>query len=542
MSEVDKANFIDDRRDKLGRQPDGLDNAIAALVPRGIHTLLVVDQFEELFTLARKADPVQKERPVDKWGPYVDTLFAAARSQGERPVHVLITLRADFYRPCFDHALLTKRIGANLYNVPRASRERLRQVIERPLALAAAEAEPGLVDAILEDVGDEPGNLPLLEHALLQLWERRQGKTITHKAYNNIERLSGALKNHANQVLERLGKDKEDLVRRIFLHLTQLGEGAEDTRRRAKKAELISLGGGSEAAENVLKALTDARLVTSSREGVPTKEGDAQAAADGARPEEILEVSHEALIREWPELRKWVDASRDELRTERRLLEAATDWDQAKRDPGLLWSGTRLAQANEWAEKHEEEASPTSLTGGFLEASRRQAAAEASKARRLRRLAMAMALAVVAAVVGFVGWIAYDADKRAKEEQARVTKLFEESIVRDPPLMWTRTDNFEDVNWNQANQYCEDLTMGDYSAWRLPTIEELEKLYDPKPGTSFTIRKPFRLTNYWVWSSTKEGSDSAWSFYFYGGERALFPLGHSFAHSFRALCVRGPGE
>ena len=103
--------------------------------------------------------------------------------------------------------------------------------------------------------------------------------------------------------------------------------------------------------------------------------------------------------------------------------------------------------------------------------------------------------------------------------RARATKLFEDSIVRDPPLMWTRTDNLEDVNWTQANQYCQDLTLGDYSDWRLPTIEELEKLYDPKSGTRFNIRKPFRLTSYCVWSSTKEGSDSAWDFDFGGGER-----------------------
>ena len=80
----------------------------------------------------------------------------------------------------------------------------------------------------------------------LQLWDRRKGNEITHKAYNEIGRLSGALKNHANQVLNKLGKQKEDLVRKIFLHLTQLGEGAEDTRRRARKAELIALGAGSD--------------------------------------------------------------------------------------------------------------------------------------------------------------------------------------------------------------------------------------------------------------------------------------------------------
>jgi hypothetical protein len=147
-----------------------------------------------------------------------------------------------------------------------------------------------------------------------------------------------------------------------------------------------------------------------------------------------------------------------------------------------------------------------------------------------------------------VGWIAYDADRRAKEEQERARKLFEDSIVRDPPLMWTRTDNLEDVHWNEANQHCEDLILGDYSDWRLPTIEELEKLYDPKEGTRFKIRKPFRVTSYWHWSSTKEGSDSAWIFIFVYGMRYQLPPPLQSANlavqdtNLRALCVRGPGE
>jgi hypothetical protein len=119
----------------------------------------VVDQFEELFTLARKLSFGQKEKLVEKWGPYVDALLAAARSEGEHPVHVLIALRADFYSQCWDHATLTAQMGANQYTVRRANAKRLGEVIEKPLALAGAKAQTGLVDAILSDVGDEPGNL-----------------------------------------------------------------------------------------------------------------------------------------------------------------------------------------------------------------------------------------------------------------------------------------------------------------------------------------------------------------------------------------------
>ena len=122
---VEKADFLANCRDKLAGQPDALDNAVAALVPRNCHTLLVVDQFEELFTLAGKPDPGQKERLGEKWRPYVDSLFFAVRSQSERPVHVLIILRADFYSYCWHHARLTKQLGANQYTVRRNGAKQL---------------------------------------------------------------------------------------------------------------------------------------------------------------------------------------------------------------------------------------------------------------------------------------------------------------------------------------------------------------------------------------------------------------------------------
>ena len=116
-----------------------------------------------------------------------------------------------------------------------------------------------------------------------------------------------------------------------------------------------------------------------------------------------------------------------------------------------------------------------------------------------------------------------------------------ESIVTDPEtgLMWTREDNGEDIDWQRANKYAENLELAGYSDWRLPTIDELEKLYDPKGGNEHNIRKPFRLTGWWVWSSTKEGSDSAWYFYFGDGSRVPFLL--AFSNNPRALCVRRSG-
>jgi hypothetical protein len=188
----DRTKFIRDVTRQLGEEPVALSKLLAMLVPVGSRALLVVDQFEELFTLTRSAEERLR---------YVGSILSAADVDTEQAVHVVIILRADFYSQCFEYPELRARIVANQYNLQQISGERLREVIEKPIALVGAKLEPGLVDTILSDLGDEPGNLPMLQHALLQLWERREGHTITHRAYNEIGRLSGALQSQAERSL-----------------------------------------------------------------------------------------------------------------------------------------------------------------------------------------------------------------------------------------------------------------------------------------------------------------------------------------------------
>src|SRR5262249_22594533 len=157
---------------------------------------------------------------------FVDSLVHAASGVGDRSVHVVVTLRADFYSRCWEHPELPKRIADNQYAVRHMQADQIRDAIERPLALTGARFEPGLVDTILQEVGNEPGTLPLLEHALLELWERRMSDTLTHKAYNEIGRLSGALTRQADRVYDSLAEGEErETARKIFLRLTQPGQG-----------------------------------------------------------------------------------------------------------------------------------------------------------------------------------------------------------------------------------------------------------------------------------------------------------------------------
>ena len=532
LPDLDPALSAAERADFLGQAAglvtQGIDFAVSALkIPRGVPALLVVDQFEELFTLV---DSVADRKR------FIGLLLDATRPDVEHPVHVILTLRADFYHACWSHLELLKRIDGNQYLVQRMGRDELRQVIERPLALAGAKLEQGLADTLLNDVGDEPGNLPLLEHALLQLWELRQNQELTHDAYEKIGRLSGALENHADSVYAELSEGPEqEVARKIFVSLTQLGKASEDTRRRVRKADLLARYSNDEMTTKVLQKLTESRLVTISGEGAAdepaSQDGDAGHARNRERDE--VEVSHEALIRGWPLLRDWIEADRHALTIQRQIEKEAREWDARGRDRGLLLTGTRLAEATEWI----------SASEGDIGAGLRDLV-EASE-RRASRNAWAFRALVAAVVVGALasGWFFYSRSEILQEQ------LRAEAIVVDEEtgLLWTRNDNARgagaefrlDLTWDQAISYCAQLSLFEIEGWRLPTIDELETIYDAAATGS---RLPLLLSTNWVWSTSQgdEGSGSALLFDFFVGNWNSAPVGDSNLN--RALCVRVPDE
>lgn len=347
LSRNQQMEFIADLRNKLPSTEDALRNAISALartqaIKDKDRILLVADQFEEIFTLTR-------DRKVRE--QYINSLLAASRPGGAVAVHLVLALRADFYSHCLDHPQLSRQLQANLYNVPRMDATHLRDNIEKRLALAAAHAELGLIDSLLADVGSEPGDLALLEHALEQLWEKRgPSNQLTNTAYGEIGRLRGALGRHADQVYSEIGGQAEQrMVQRIFFNLVQLGEGAQDTRRRVSKQELLQLGSPQQI-EPLLDRLASNRLISTSGQGETS----------------FVEVSHEALIREWPRFRQWLNENRDDLRLQRRLSDAAKEWDDLNRDRRALLQGPRLDQAQEWIVKHPD---APALLQEFLDAS-----------------------------------------------------------------------------------------------------------------------------------------------------------------------------
>ena len=349
--------------------------------------IVLVDQLEEVFTLCRDEEEA---------GQFFGGLIAAATAP-DGPVTVVVTLRADFYAHCAAFPALRRAIAQDQEYIGLLSPAELRQAIEEPARNGGWEFAPGLVDLILHEVGEEPGALPLLSHALLETWRRRRGTVMTLKSYWESGGVRGAIARTADRVYEHeLTPDQQAIARSIFLRLTQLGEGTQETRRRVDREELVpAAAGGRQQLEAVLARLVEARLVTVS---------------DG-----YVDVAHEALIREWPALRSWLDADREGLRVHRHLTDSATDWVSSGRDPGELYRGARLAAADSWrrdgsleltAREQEFLAASLDKRDAELEEERRRVTAQRQLERRarVRLIALGIAIVLFASAAGYGAW------------------------------------------------------------------------------------------------------------------------------------------
>jgi WD40 repeat protein/class 3 adenylate cyclase len=339
------------------------EHPLSALAAVGDGDLLVVDQFEEVFTLCRD----EEER-----GAFIDALLDAA----ERGTRVVVALRADFYGHCAAYPRFAAALKQQQELVGPMNEEELRRAIERPAEHAGLLLEPGLVEAILRDVAGQPGALPLLSHSLLETWKRRSGRMLTLIGYLHAGGVQGAIAKTAETVYrDALSAEQQALARNIFLRLTELGEGTEDTRRRVAISELTPRREQADDVDEVLRTLADARLVTIG--------------------EGTVEVAHEALIRHWPTLRAWLDEDREGRLVHRRLTEASQEWEATARDQALLYRGTRLAGGSDWAGAHDSELNE--LEREFLRASREAELREIETTRRRnRRLRIVLAGALVA--------------------------------------------------------------------------------------------------------------------------------------------------
>jgi WD40 repeat protein/DNA-binding SARP family transcriptional activator len=393
--------------ERMRADDSGLVRLAAEVLPQGSELVLIIDQFEEIFTLV--ADEQVRSAFL--------RLLQATVTHPRSHVRVVVTVRADFYDRPLSYGGLAELVKARTVSVTPLTAEELERAVMGPAARVGLEIDPALLARIVADVASQPGGLPLLQFALAELFDHRQGSALDLRAYREIGGVLGALAQRAEELYGRQTATGREATRQLFLRLVTLGEeGSDDTRRRVSRSELTSLEVDREAVEGAIDALGARRLLSFDRD--PLTRGP------------TVEVAHEALLHEWARLRGWIEAAREDLRTHRRLAAAASEWVAAGGDPAYLLRGGQLARFEGWAAT-----SGLALTDDervYLQASMAQRDAdrvdEESRAARERGLerrslvrlrALVAVLAGAALVAAILTLVAFE-QRQAAEGKARV--------------------------------------------------------------------------------------------------------------------------
>ncbi|MBW0010347.1 MAG: WD40 repeat domain-containing protein [Pseudonocardiales bacterium] len=401
------------------RTPEDLNHLLATQTPGEQVNVLIVDQFEELFTLC--TDEQQR-----RWFLELLSQLAGPRSDGDAEVPpmglVVVGLRADFYAAYADHPRLRTALQDNPLVVGPMSDTELRKVILYPAQDVGLDVEAGLVELLLRDLSDtaspageggvasyEAGRLPLLAHALRVTWQQRHGHTLTVEGYRSTGGIHRAVATTAEGVFTGLDPAAQHAARTLFLRLIRIGDSSEHIRRRVARTDLLR---GLDPARigSVVDAFTRARLLT--------------------QEQDTIEITHEALARAWPRLRQWIDTDRAGNLIRQELEDAAAVWDREGRDTAGLYRGSRLGAARTWVTStaHERDLSPTGSE--FLAAS----TAQERRTARLRR-GVLVVLAVLALLVSGAAVVALRQTRTAHSE--RDTAIFNQVTARADQLRST---------------------------------------------------------------------------------------------------------
>lgn len=367
-------------------------------LPPESRLLIVIDQFEEVFTRASVAEAQ----------PFIDVLVSSVKRQNNR-LQIILTMRADFFGNLSAYPELAQLFEQeNMIIVTEMTAANMRRAIEGPVQAVGLKYEDGLVDRILEDVRSQPGSLPLLQYALRQLFDKREGLVLTNKAYDEIGGVRRALAQHAEEIFSTLTSEQQEVTRRILLRLVEVGDTGEATRRKVAREELQFDDIDDAAVEEVIDLLTaaDSRLLIASREIRATDRED-------ATPTTWLEVSHEALIREWDRFKTWVSSRLEDLQYNTELRKLSQDWQASGRDAAYLLVGKRLTRAEVWIDNADANALQREFIAESLgaradaekserERQERELQVQQESNRRLRILTLFLVLGFAASVVAAV--------------------------------------------------------------------------------------------------------------------------------------------
>jgi DNA-binding SARP family transcriptional activator/ABC-type glycerol-3-phosphate transport system substrate-binding protein len=311
--------------ERLQRDDGGLVRVAGeVLPPDGSELLLVIDQFEELFSLV--GDEEHRAR-------FLAAIVAAVSNPASR-VRVVVALRADFYDRPLQYRDFGELLAGRTYATAPLSIKELERAVSGPAEAVELRIEPALLTEIVAEVAGRPGGLPLLQYALTELFEGRTGPSLTLESYRQVGGVSGALARRAEALYDRLDQGGKEATRQLLLRLVTVGEsGSESTRRRVLRSELNSLGVDHGLMAAAIDAFGARRLLAFDRD--PRTRGP------------TVEIAHEALLREWGRLKHWIEVSREDLRMQVRLSVSETEWTEAGRSDDYLLTGDRLAQAED---------------------------------------------------------------------------------------------------------------------------------------------------------------------------------------------------
>jgi hypothetical protein len=405
-------------RDRLESGSRGLLEAVDLVAPGNAEVVLVVDQFEEVFTLTTE----EREREL-----FLESLRVAAADPESR-LRVIVSLRADFYDRPLTYSRFGDLLAAGTEAITPLTPDELEQAIRGPAEAVGVSPEPGLVAEMIAEVAHQLGALPLLEYTLTELFERRDKDRLTLAAYQEIGGIAGALSASADRIYEATDPSGRRATKQVFLRLVTLGEGREDTRRRVMQSELDALEVEREAIGVVVDTFERHRLLTFDREP--------------STREPTVEIAHEAMLNAWRRLRAWIDDAREDLRQNRGLARAATEWRASDGDPSFLMRGARLEQLETWA-------ATTELAIGrperaYLKASvdqrdreRDEEERRAERETRMQRLSarrlkgLVAVLAAAALIAGSLTVVATNQSSRARREADRAERAARLATVRE---------------------------------------------------------------------------------------------------------------
>lgn len=402
---------------QLSRDANGLLRCADLILPDDNSELVVVvDQFEEVFTLVEDEEARQH---------FLDLLAATATDPRSR-VRIIITLRADFYDRPLRYPDFGALLRSSMETILPLSAEELERAIVEPARRVGVIFEPGLVSKLVGEMNYQSGALPLLQYALTELFDRREGVQITHAAYNDIGGAVGALARRAELTYQEMSAPQRLATRQMFLRLVTLGDNTEDTRRRTPRPELLDIADDTEMMDDIIDTFASYRLLSLDND------------PDTRTP--TVEVAHEAILREWERLRTWLDESRADIRLERVLAHNADEWLTHNRDAAYLLRGSRLEQFESWIDVTDVSLTPDER--GYVQASlqarsqhqreelerhEREAALERRSRQRMRYLVAVLAILLIMAV-GF-SIFAVDRENQtlaalARAESAQATSAY----------------------------------------------------------------------------------------------------------------------